>query len=500
MSAALSWLGDPWIDGRWCVGRAVDALAIIDPTSGGLLGLVSQPDRAQVHDAVRAATDAFEGIWRRTSGSQRATVLRCIADGLRTERDMLAQLEAANNGKPLREAQWDIDDAAGCFDYYAGLAAALPAQQGQPLELPSADFETRIFQEPVGVAAGVVPWNYPLLMAAWKVAPALAAGCCMVLKPSELTPCTALHLARIAHAAGLPAGVLNVLPGDGSVGAALVGHPGVHKIAFTGSLDTGRQVMRSAADRIANVTLELGGKSALLIFEDVDIDAAVEWTMFGIFWNKGEVCSATSRVMVHERLADAYLERLTQACSRMHVGGPFEPGVQMGPLVAERQYKRVMAFIDEARDRGLAPLVGGRRPPGRDAGWFLEPTVYADVPLDSRLWREEIFGPVLCVRRFADEAVAVQEANDTLFGLAGAVMTADTARAERVARALRAGIVWIDCSQPTFTEAPWGGMRASGIGRELGPWGLAAYLEIKQVTRYVAKRPWGWFLKQESTA
>jgi betaine-aldehyde dehydrogenase len=497
-AAALAWLGQPWIDGRWSSGDTASALEVVDPSTETVLGRVAQTTPDELDAAVAAAQRALSGVWGATAAAERAALLRALAEHIRAERDSLAVLEAQNNGKPLREAQWDVDDAAGCFSYYADQAEVLEAGQGRALVLPSADFQTQVHRTPVGVAAGIVPWNFPLLMAAWKVAPALAAGCTMLLKPSELTPCTALHLARLADAAGLPPGVLQVLPGDSRVGAALAAHPGVDKVAFTGSLATGRRVMQACAERLARVTLELGGKSALIVFDDVDLEAAVEWTLFGIFWNKGEVCSATSRVLVHERLADAFNEHLLAAVRRLRVGGPFETDVEVGPLVAQRQLERVQGFVDRARSAGIEPAVGGGRVSERNRGYFFAPTVYIDPPTDSEIWRDEVFGPVLCVRRFSDEAQALALANDTHYGLAGGVLSADRARGDRVARALRAGVVWIDCSQPTFTEAPWGGMRASGLGRELGPWGLDAYLETQQLTRYVAPRPWGWFKREES--
>lgn len=496
----LPWLDRPWIDGRWCDQPPHRWLDVLEPATCSVMGRVAVTPLPRIDAAVTSARAAFEGVWRDTTPSQRAAHLRALGAGLRAARQALAQLETRNNGKPLREALWDVDDAAACFDYYAGLAEALPAADGQSVVLPSPEFETRVYREPVGVVAAIVPWNFPLLMAAWKVAPALAAGCTVLLKPSELTPCTALQLARVAREAGLPAGVLHVLPGDGETGAALASHAGVDKVAFTGSLQTGRRVMHACADRIARLTLELGGKSALLVFDDVDIDAAVEWTLFGIFWNKGEVCSATSRVLVQEGIADAFLERLLAAARALRMGGPLESGVELGPLVAPRQLERVLGFVARARAQGILPLLGGGRSAAHPQGCFMEPTIYLDVPLDAELWREEVFGPVLCVRRFADEAQALALANDSVYGLGGAVLTRDAERADRVARSLRAGVVWVDCSQPTFTEAPWGGMRASGLGRELGTWGLDGYLEVKQVTRYVAGRPWGWFGSTEAKA
>jgi len=353
-----------------------------------------------------------------------------------------------------------------------------------------------VFYEPVGVCAQIIPWNFPMLMAAWKVAPALAAGCTCVLKPSEHSPLTALELAGIADGVGLPAGVLNVITGYGATaGEALTGHPEVAKIAFTGSVPTGHKVMAAAAEGIRNISLELGGKSPLVIFDDTPLDAAVEWTLFGAFWNKGEVCSATSRLLLHEQIAVPFYERLLAAIAEIPIGAGLDEGVLLGPLISEQQYTKVLGYIEQGRREGLKLLCGGQRPAHLESGYFVEPTVFVDVPDTSRLWREEIFGAVLCVQTFQNETQALRQANDTPYGLAGAVMTADADRAERVVRGLDAGIVWVNCSQPTFTEAPWGGFKRSGIGRELGRWGLDNYLEVKQVTEYDAAKPWGWYLR-----
>jgi betaine-aldehyde dehydrogenase len=365
-----------------------------------------------------------------------------------------------------------------------------------PIALPHPDFSSVARLEPVGVAAQIIPWNYPLLMAAWKVAPALAAGCTSVLKPSELTPLTALELADIAHEAGLPAGVLNVISGGRETGAALSEHPGIDKLAFTGSLATGQKIMRSASERSTNTTLELGGKSAIIVFDDTDLEQAVEWIMFGIFWNKGEVCSATSRLIVQSGIAAKLLARLKLECEKIVIGDPLLDGVLLGPLVSRGQYEKVTGFIQRGLESGLKLLTGGKRPSHLEHGFYLEPTVFVDVPVDSELWMEEIFGPVLCVHTFETEAQAIELANASQYGLAAAIMTPNLERANRVARKVQAGIVWINCSQPTFCEAPWGGMKRSGIGRELGEWGLRNYLETKQITSYnTLEKPWGWYIK-----
>lgn len=486
-----------YIDGRWVDPVNGGTFETIDPSSEMPIAKVGAATAADVDLAVQAARRAFdEGPWPQLSGAARAAILRRIAQGIRDRQQALAVLEVRDNGKPLPEALWDIADTAGCFDFYANLAEELDSHQEHAVALADERFSSVVRKEPVGVAGAIIPWNFPMLMAAWKVAPALAAGCCMVLKPSELTPLTALELARIADSAGLPPGVLNVLPGLGQeAGAALAEHPGIDKLAFTGSVPTGSRIMQAAARDIKNISLELGGKSPFIIFDDSDLAAAVEWIMFGIFWNQGQVCSATSRVLVQRKLYAPLLERLQEETARITIGNGLDEGVLLGPLVSRGQYDKVLAAIARGEEEGARRVCGGLRPAGVDKGFYVQPTVFADVPQDSWIWQEEIFGPVVCIRPFDDEDEALRCANDSRFGLAGAVMSNDQARAERVARKLRAGIVWINCSQPTFTEAPWGGYKQSGIGRELGEWGLNNYLEVKQITRYDSDQPWGWYLK-----
>ena len=428
------------------------------------------------------------------SGTERAGYLRTMARIVTHRVGKLADIEVRNNGKPLPEAIWDIEDVAGCFEYYASLAENLDVQSVEDIELPDERFTSKVVKEPIGVAGAIIPWNFPLLMAAWKIAPALAAGCTMVLKPSEITPLTALVLADIAIEAGLPAGVLNIVNGlGGAAGQALTEHAGVDKMAFTGSVPTGVKIMTTAARDIKNISLELGGKSPFIIFEDSDLDEAVEWIMFGIFWNQGQVCSATSRVLVEQSIYPILLEKLTRAAQKITIGMGSKPGVLLGPLVNEAQYCKVLAAIKSGVDAGAKILTGGQRPKGLEIGYFLEPTILIDMEENSEVWREEIFGPVVCVKPFTSEDEAVRMANNSKFGLAAAVMSKDEIRCERVARAFRAGIVWINCSQPTFVEAPWGGYKQSGIGRELGEWGLNNYLEIKQITTYKSDKPWGWY-------
>ncbi|RZF23687.1 aldehyde dehydrogenase family protein [Paraburkholderia sp. UYCP14C] len=486
-----------YIDGKWVKALNGETRNVINPATEEVIQTISAASAEDVDIAVKAARRAFDHDgWPKLSGAQRAKYLRAIAKGIRKRQEEISRLESIDNGKPFPEAMWDIGDAAGCFEYYAGLAEELDNHPEEKIQLSDGRFTSKAVKEPIGVAGAIIPWNYPLLMAAWKVAPALAAGCTVVLKPAEVTSLTALELAAIAHEAELPPGVLNILTGSGSVaGQAIIDHKGVDKLAFTGSGPIGSQIMAAAARDIKRVSLELGGKSPFVVFEDADIEQAVEWIMFGIFWNQGQVCSATSRVLVQKGIYDKLLARLIEETNRIKVGNGLDDGVLLGPLVSKRQHEQVVAAIEAAKAAGATVAAGGTRPEGFDKGYYLRPTILTNVPLDSDAWVEEIFGPVVCVRPFETEEEAVALANDSRFGLAAAVMSKNDARAERVAAAFRAGIVWINCSQPTFTEAPWGGYKQSGIGRELGRWGLDNYLETKQVTRFVSEEPWGWYIK-----
>lgn len=486
-----------FIDGKWVAPVKGGTVDIVNPATEEVIHKAAAASAEDVDIAVTAARRAFDKDgWPKLSGRERARYLRAIAVGIRARQGEIARLEVIDNGKPLPEADWDVADAAGCFDFYAGLAEQLDNDPEEPIALADARFTSKAVREPIGVAGAIIPWNYPLLMAAWKVAPALAAGCTVVLKPAEVTSLTALELAAVADEAGLPPGVLNIVTGAGPVaGQALIDHKAVDKLAFTGSGPVGSKIMAAAARDIKRVSLELGGKSPFVVFDDADIDDAVEWIMFGIFWNQGQVCSATSRVLVQERIYDRLLSRLIEETKKIIIGNGLEEGVLLGPLVSRRQYEQVLRAIEAAKAAGATVACGGKRPEGFDRGYYLEPTILIDVPLESDAWREEIFGPVLCIRPFSTEDEAVALANDSRFGLAAAVMSKDDVRAERVAAAFRAGIVWINCSQPTFTEAPWGGYKESGIGRELGRWGLENYLETKQITRFAAGEKWGWYIR-----
>jgi betaine-aldehyde dehydrogenase len=485
-----------YIDGKFTAPEDGGYFPAINPDTEEPFAEIAAGTAPDINRAVRAARRAFDaGEWSGLDGKPRAEMLRRIAEGIRRRLKEIALLEVRDNGKPLPEAELDVADAAFCFDYYADLAEDQAQRPPEVVDVGDSRFHARIRREPLGVVAAITPWNFPLLMAVWKVAPALAAGCTIVLKPSELCSLSCHVLAEVIDAAGVPPGVFNLVTGTGpEAGQPLVDHPLVDKVAFTGSVATGRKVMQAASASIRTVSLELGGKSPFVIFDDCDVEKAVEWILFGIFWNKGEVCSATSRVLVQRSIFDRLLERLSAAAEAIRIGSGEEPGVKLGPLVSKGQYDKVCAAIEAGKRTNARLISGGDRPEGFDRGYYLNPTIFADVPTDADIWREEIFGPVVCVNPFDTEAEALALANDSKYGLAAAVMSDDLERCERVAAKLRAGIVWVNCSQPTFTQMPWGGFKMSGIGRELGRAGFDAYFETKQVTRFDHREHWGWYL------
>jgi betaine-aldehyde dehydrogenase len=401
-------------------------------------------------------------------------------------------METRNNGKPLREARFDVADTAACFRFYAGLATK---PQGQTFEVGDPNIACQTVREPLGVCGQIIPWNYPLLMAAWKLAPGLAAGNCCILKPSELTPLSAVKLFELIDEAGFPPGVAQLVLGAGDpVGAALASHSGIDKIAFTGGGITGRKILTASAGNLKKVSLELGGKSPNVVFEDADPDIALEFAMFGIFAGQGEVCSAGSRLILQRSIAEKFLLRLAEACPKILVGNGLDEATEMGPLISRQHQTKVLQFIADGLAEGARLLCGGGTySDHRAAGNFVEPTIFVETRPEMRIVREEIFGPVLAVQIFNTEEEAIRLANDTPFGLAGAVFTRDGSRAQRVIRRLRAGITWINTYHPTFPEAPWGGYKQSGIGRELGTYGYEAYTEIKQINTCLLPQRLGWF-------
>ena len=470
-----------FIDGEWVDAAAGARFDSFNPGTGEVLASVAEAREADIDRAVAAAREAADEAseWRRMDALDRGEVVARIGRGIEERFEALTRLETLDNGKPLREAQIDITQAADAFRYYAGWASKI---EGETIPVRGRVLNYTL-REPVGVVGAIIPWNFPLLMAAWKVAPALACGNTVVLKPAEQTPLTALELAAIAAEAGLPKGVLNVVPGFGATaGAALVAHPDVDKIAFTGSTAVGKQIMREGAESLKRVSLELGGKSPNIVFEDADLDAAVRGAFNGIFYNAGQCCTAGSRLLVQESIHDEFMERLVERVGRLQPGDSLEPKRRYGPVISEEQLERVMGYIEAGRGEGATVLTGGNRIEGAGgAGFWLEPTIFDNVSPDATIAQEEIFGPVLATLTFEDEEEAVDLANRTIYGLAAALWTADVKRAHRVASRIRAGTVWINTYHPLDAASPFGGYKQSGHGRELGRHALELYTQVKSI-------------------
>lgn len=484
-----------YVNGEFSECSSVKRMDIFDPASGAVIAQVPECTRREMESAIDSARRAFDdGPWRASTGQQRARVLFKIAEGIRKNAAKLAELETLNMGKPLTESEFDVADAATCFEYFGGWATKIFGDVN-PVPDNAYSFTTK---EPVGVCGLIIPWNYPLMMAAWKLAPALAAGCTMILKPAESTPLTALELARILDEIDeLPKGVVNIVTGLGEeAGACLAESHKVDKIAFTGSTEVGRLIMQAAAkSNLKKVTLELGGKSPNIFFADSDFEAAVEGALFGCFVNQGEVCSAGSRILVQDSIYDRFVDAMIQKTKTIKVGPGMDRENKLGPLVTSEHLERVQSYVNAGKKEGASLVYGGKRFEGGPLakGYFMEPAIFSNVTNSMKIAREEIFGPVASVIRFRDEEEAVKIANDSPFGLAGAVWTRDIFKAFRVVKSIRAGIMWVNSMQPCFVEAPWGGYKQSGIGRELGRYGVENFLENKLVHVNLNEAALGWY-------
>jgi aldehyde dehydrogenase (NAD+) len=468
------------INNRWVPSESGKTFATINPATGEEICQIAEADAADVDKAVHAARRAFEhGPWRKLPASERGRMLHRLADLIEKHADELAALESLDNGKPVSIAKAvDVAATVGCFRYFAGWSDKV---HGKTIPVDG-DFFCYTRHEPVGVVGQIIPWNFPMLMLAWKLAPALATGNTVVMKPAEQTPLSALRIGELIVEAGFPEGVVNLLPGFGpTAGGAIARHMDVDKVAFTGSTEVGQLIMEAAAkSNLKRITLELGGKSPNIVFADTDLDEAVEGAHFGLFFNHGQCCCAGSRVFVEEKIYDQFVEKSGARAKRRTVGDPFDPKTEQGPQVDQIQFDKVMSYIESGRHQGAKLVCGGDRV--GDRGYFIEPTVFADVQDEMKIAREEIFGPVMSIIPFKTADEVVDRANRTTYGLAAAVWTRDIKKAHAIANSVRAGTVWVNCYNVLDTRAPFGGFKQSGIGRELGEYGLQQYTEVKTVT------------------
>jgi aldehyde dehydrogenase (NAD+) len=469
-----------FINGEWRDASGGKTIEVVNPATEEVIAEVASAEQSDVDAAVAAARAAFDGPWSKLSARERGKLVWKIGERLMERADEIARLETLHNGKPIFESrQIEVPAAAECFQYFAGWADKI---HGETIPVKG-NYLTYTLREPIGVVAAIVPWNFPLLLTAWKVAPALACGNTVIIKPASQTPLTALALAEIAQEAGVPAGVINVVTGPGStVGQMIVEHPGIDKIAFTGDTSTGKGIMRGSADTLKKITLELGGKSANIVFADADLDAALRGATTGIFYGKGEVCAAGSRLLVDKAIKNEFIDKVAARAKKMAPGDPLDPKTRLGAISSKKQLEGDLRYIEIAKNEGATLVAGGARADiGTGKGYFLQPTVFDGVTPEMTIAREEIFGPVLAAIEFADIDEAIARANDSNYGLAAAVWTRDIKKAHYVARKLQAGTVWINTYNVYDTAAPFGGYKQSGFGREMSMHALEHYTQVKSV-------------------
>src|SRR5881628_1514117 len=485
-----------FIDGKWVDAESGKTFTTPNPATGQTLAEVAEADKADVDKAVAAARRAFEGKWSKISARDRGRLLYKLSQLIEENSNELAALETADNGKPIKESTYvDLPQVAENFEYFAGWATKI---EGETIPVPGQMFNYTL-REPVGVCGQIIPWNFPLLMAAWKLAPALAAGNTVVLKPAEQTPVTALELAKLIQEAGFPEGVVNIVTGFGeTAGAALASHKGIDKIAFTGSTEVGKLIAKAAAENLTKVSLELGGKAPNVIFADADLDQAVNGAMMGIFFNQGQVCCAGSRVFIEEKVKDEFLGRFKEKAEKIKVGDPMDKSTLMGPQVSEEQLNKIKSYVGVAREEGATIFAGGEQPKLEGAlqnGYFFQPTIFSEVNNRMRVAQEEIFGPVTSVITFDNDEDLIRQANETIYGLSAGIWTKDITRAHRFAKAVKAGVVWINTYNMFNAASPFGGYKQSGYGREMGRHALELYTQVKSVWVDLSGKPIGWFGK-----
>ncbi|MDD2466370.1 MAG: aldehyde dehydrogenase family protein [Desulfobulbus sp.] len=483
-----------YIDGQWTPAQTGATRSIINPANNQVIAEVAEGDREDARLAITAARKAFDqGAWPQMPASQRGEMVYNLGILIEEKAEELAQLESLDTGKTVEESRWDMADIAGIFKYYGGLADKMG---GEVINPPSKTATSIVVREPVGVCGQISPWNYPLLQASWKMAPALAAGCTLVMKPSEITPLTAIRVAELAESLDFPPGVINLVLGPGDpVGAELAESPLVDLISFTGGIETGKKIMRAASHNVKKIALELGGKNPNIIFADADFEVALDYVLNGVFFHAGQICSAGARVMVQRPLHDRFIKALRERMAAIKVGDGFAAGTQMGPLISEAHRDKVERYVAIALQEGADLLLGGKRPddPELQQGFFYLPTLFDQCRGDMRIVQEEVFGPVITVETFDTEEEALERANSTIYGLSAGFWTKDQARIKRMASALRFGTVWINDFNVYFTQAPWGGYKQSGLGRELGTTGLEEYTEQKHIYQNHHPQPLHWF-------
>ncbi|HDF2206013.1 TPA: betaine-aldehyde dehydrogenase [Staphylococcus aureus] len=485
-----------YIDGEWVESANKNTRDIINPYNQEVIFTVSEGTKEDAERAILAARRAFEsGEWSQETAETRGKKVRAIADKIKEHREALARLETLDTGKTLEESYADMDDIHNVFMYFAGLA---DKDGGEMIDSPIPDTESKIVKEPVGVVTQITPWNYPLLQASWKIAPALATGCSLVMKPSEITPLTTIRVFELMEEVGFPKGTINLILGAGSeVGDVMSGHKEVDLVSFTGGIETGKHIMKNAANNVTNIALELGGKNPNIIFDDADFELAVDQALNGGYFHAGQVCSAGSRILVQNSIKDKFEQALIDRVKKIKLGNGFDADTEMGPVISTEHRNKIESYMDVAKAEGATIAVGGKRPDRDDLkdGLFFEPTVITNCDTSMRIVQEEVFGPVVTVEGFETEQEAIQLANDSIYGLAGAVFSKDIGKAQRVANKLKLGMVWINDFHPYFAQAPWGGYKQSGIGRELGKEGLEEYLVSKHILTNTNPQLVNWFSK-----